>query len=86
MNITHSGRDILISEFGELPPKGYQLKTTMEINILANKYSFMHNNPIEKKRKITYKHENAAELTIWLQGEAESYIAISKLNQAHKNI
>lgn len=80
MNITNELNPVSLNDFGEAAPDGFQLKTTMEINTLVNKYSFVANLPVEQTRPIKYELDNAVLLTVRIVGEDNSYLTISKCN------
>lgn len=59
---------ILVNTFGELPPDGYQLYTTMEVHYVANKNSYVNNMIVEQTTPTYYGLDNAAAVTLTVGG------------------
>lgn len=70
--------DIFLSEFKYPQPDGFALKTSIEINNLENKFTFVNNLPIEKKEPIGYTLDNAVLVTIKISLNDGTYLLIRK--------
>lgn len=59
-----SSSKIFLSDFKYPQPDGFLLKTSIEINILENKFTFANNLLIEQNRRIEYDLDNAVLVTV----------------------
>lgn len=71
-----------IKDFHSPQPDGFALKTSLEINLLANKLSFENNIPVEIKRPIGYGPDNTAKVSVIISindANLSEFFEISKL-------